>query len=89
MAETVAPAKAFNKGIGNEDRMAKARRTREINAQKMQKLSSEEKHCLKLVRSARQTLELIEQLVIDGKPIPVEVIQACGTLQSASAVAMY
>lgn len=76
-------------GIQSAERQAKAAKTRAVTADKMSRLSPEQKHGLKLLASAIDTLELMHARTLNGKSIPPEVFQACGTLQSSSATALY
>jgi hypothetical protein len=70
-------------------RIAKMHKSRAIRSAKIGELDAQQRQCLKIIISAKQTLELAEQLVINGKSLPIEVVQACGSLQSASAAMLY
>lgn len=78
-----------SKTAGEVARQAAMKAGRAITSAKIAKLSPEEKLALRQVRNAKNVLEVVADRIVDGKAIPVEVLQACAALAGASASVLY
>lgn len=71
------------------DRMAKSKATRAITAQKVAKLSDQNRYAYQKLSACRNALEKMQDRILDGGTATGELVQACAELEANIGVAMF